>query len=255
MEKHSFSDTPHIDARQRLHTAAAVQTSRTPIQGFSIVCLNFTSPERIMQAPIFPCSFYLSQLHPIQIYELSEILINIPPYKMMLMAQTRTLSDGGCVSERRISRSKMKGEREEKPVSAFLPSGKSIMAGPLQGVLERPLPFPSFVQSYSTLLPGLAGGQLVCGWRRTWELHPSEDRSELQRCFESIAMQKYHCKETWHSVWDVMFLFLQCNVSLHEQHLPIISVHLLRGELTWRSSPHQCVVHQRENHRLKHERH
>lgn len=213
MEKHSFSDTPHIDARQRLHTAAAVQTSRTPIQGFSIVCLNFTSPERIMQAPIFPCSFYLSQLHPIQIYELSEILINIPPYKMMLMA------------------------------------------GPLQGVLERPLPFPSFVQSYSTLLPGLAGGQLVCGWRRTWELHPSEDRSELQRCFESIAMQKYHCKETWHSVWDVMFLFLQCNVSLHEQHLPIISVHLLRGELTWRSSPHQCVVHQRENHRLKHERH
>ena len=86
-EKHSFSDTPHIDARQRLHTAAAVQTSRTPIQGFSIVCLNFTSPERIMQTPIFPCSFYLSQLHPIQIYELSEILINIPPYKMMLMAQ------------------------------------------------------------------------------------------------------------------------------------------------------------------------
>ena len=141
MEKHSFSDTPHIDARQRLHTAAAVQTSRTPIQGFSIVCLNFTSPERIMQAPIFPCSFYLSQLHPIQIYELSEILINIPPYKMMLMAQTRTLSDGGCVSERRISRSKMKGEREEKPVSAFLPSGKSIMAGPLQGVLERPCRF------------------------------------------------------------------------------------------------------------------
>ena len=67
-----------------------------------------------MQAPIFPCSFYLSQLHPIQIYELSEILINIPPYKMMLMAQTRTLSDGGCVSERRIRRSKMKGEREKR---------------------------------------------------------------------------------------------------------------------------------------------
>lgn len=69
------------------------------------------------------------------------------------------------------------------------------MAGPLQGVLERPLPFPSFVQSYSTLLPGLAGGQLVCGWRRTWESHPSEDRSELHRCFECIAMQKYHCRQ------------------------------------------------------------
>ena len=112
------------------------------------------------------------------------------------MAQTRTLSDvGGCVSERRIRRSKTKGEREEKPVSAFLPSGKSIMAGPLQGVLERPLPFPSFVQSYSTLLPGLAGGQLVCGWRRTWESHPSEDRSELHRCFACIAMQKYHYRQ------------------------------------------------------------
>lgn len=113
------------------------------------------------------------------------------------MAQTRTLSNVGwvCVSERRIGRSKTKGEREKKPVSAFLPSGKSIMAGPLQGVLERPLPFPSFVQSYSTLLPGLAGGQLVCGWRRTWELHPSEDRSELHRCFACIAMQKYHCRQ------------------------------------------------------------
>ena len=105
---------------------------------------------------------------------------------------------GGCVSERRIRRgksTKRKGEREEKPVSAFLPSGKSIMAGPLQGVLERPLPFPSFVQSYSTLLPGLAGGQLVCGWRRTWESHPSEDRSELHRCFACIAMQKYHYRQ------------------------------------------------------------
>lgn len=80
-------------------------------------------------------------------------------------------------------------------MSAFLPSGKSIMVGPLQGMLERPLPFPSFVQSYSTLLPGLAGGQLVCGWRRTWESHPSEDRSELHRCFECIAMQKYHYRQ------------------------------------------------------------
>ena len=99
------------------------------------------------------------------------------------------------MSERRIGRSKTKGEREKKPVSAFLPSGKSIMAGPLQGVLERPLLFPSFVQSYSTLLPGLAGGQLVCGWRRTWELHPSEDRSELHRFCEGIAVQKYHCRQ------------------------------------------------------------
>ena len=99
------------------------------------------------------------------------------------------------MSERRIRRSKTKGEREEKSVSAFLPSGKSIMAGPLQGVLERPLPFPSFVQSYSTLLPGLAGGQLVCGWHRTWELHPSEDLSELHRFCEGIAMQKYHYRQ------------------------------------------------------------
>ena len=40
-----------------------------------------------------------------------------------------------------------------------------------------------------------AGGQLVCGWRRTWELHPSEDRSELHRCFACIAMQKYHYRQ------------------------------------------------------------
>ena len=66
------------------------------------------------------------------------------------------------------------------------------MVGPLQDVLERPLPFPSFVQSYSTLLPGLTGGQLVCGWRRTWELHPSEDRSELPPLREeAVAGQKY----------------------------------------------------------------
>lgn len=118
------------------------------------------------------------------------------------MAQTRTLSDAGwvCESVRRIRhREWMKAQserkREEKPVSAFLPSGKRIMAGPLQGVLEWPLPFPSFVQSYSTLLPGLAGGQLVCGWRRTWELHPSEDHSELHRLLVSVAMQKYHCRQ------------------------------------------------------------
>ena len=86
-------------------------------------------------------------------------------------------------------------KREETPVSAFLPSGKRIMAGPLQGVLERPLPFPSFDQSDSTPLPGLAGGQLVCGWHRTWELHPSEDLSELHRLLVSVATQKYHCRQ------------------------------------------------------------
>ena len=118
------------------------------------------------------------------------------------MAQTRTLSDAGwvCESVRRIrhrewTKAQSERKREEKPVSAFLPSGKRIMVGPLQDVLERPLPFPSFVQSYSTLLPGLAGGQLVCGWRRTWELHPSEDLSELHRLLVSVAMQKYHCRQ------------------------------------------------------------
>ena len=40
-----------------------------------------------------------------------------------------------------------------------------------------------------------AGGQLVCGWRRTWELHPSEDLSELHRLLVSVAMQKYHCRQ------------------------------------------------------------
>ena len=118
------------------------------------------------------------------------------------MAQTRTLSDAGwvCESVRRIrhrewTKAQSERKREEKPVSAFLPSGKRIMVGPLQDMLERPLPFPSFVQSYSTLLPGLAGGQLVCGWRRTWELHPSEDLSELHRLLVSVAMQKYHCRQ------------------------------------------------------------
>ena len=57
------------------------------------------------------------------------------------------------------------------------------------------LPFLSFAQSYSTLLPGLLGGQLDCGWRRTWELHPSEDLSELHRLLVSVAMQKYHCRQ------------------------------------------------------------
>ena len=69
-------------------------------------------------------------------------------------------------------------------------------------VMAEPPRFPgtaravlSFVQSYSTLLPGLLGGQLVCGWRRTWELHPSEDLSELHRFCEGIAVQKYHCRQ------------------------------------------------------------
>ena len=87
----------------------------------------------------------------------------------------------------------MRGRESAAP--AFLPSGKKIMAEPLQGVLERPLPLPSFVQSYSTPLPGLAGGQLVCGWHRTWVTNPSEDLSELHRLLVSVAMQKYHCRQ------------------------------------------------------------
>ena len=69
-----------------------------------------------------------------------------------------------------------------------------VMAG-RPGFPERPTPFPSFVQSYSTLLPGLAGGQLVCGWHRTWVTNPSEDLSELHRLLVSVAMQKYHCRQ------------------------------------------------------------
>ena len=75
---------------------------------------------------------------------------------------------------------------------ALIPDGtntgaaeRSNWGGP--GFPERPTPFLSFVQSYSTLLPGLMGGQLVCGGRRTWELHPSEDLSELHRFCEGIA--------------------------------------------------------------------
>ena len=65
---------------------------------------------------------------------------------------------------------------------------------------ERPanralLPVLSFAQSYSTLLPGLSGGQLACGGRRTWESHPSEDLSELHRWFEAVAVQKYHYRQ------------------------------------------------------------
>ena len=106
------------------------------------------------------------------------------------MAQTRVLRKGviGGVGSRHV-----RGRENAAP--AFLPSGKRIMARPPQGVLERPLPFPSFVQSYSTLLPGLAGGQLVCGWHRTWVINPSEDLSELHRFCEDIAMQKYHNRQ------------------------------------------------------------
>ena len=79
---------------------------------------------------------------------------------------------------------------------------------------ERPanralLPVLSFAQSYSTLLPGLSGGQLACGGRRTWESHPSEDLSELHRLLVSVAMQKYHCRQmrSWRDslprlLWD-----------------------------------------------------
>ena len=86
----------------------------------------------------------------------------------------------------------MRGERKRSTrVSAI--RQRSWRGRP--GFPERPTPFLSFAQSYSTLLPGLLGGQLVCGWRRTWELHPSEDLSELHRWFEAVAVQKYHYRQ------------------------------------------------------------
>ena len=109
------------------------------------------------------------------VYELSEILMCTPPcsdifYRDILMAQTQT-------------------SREGNTTPGSLPSSKGHgRAGTAHAV-------SAIYQSYSTLLPGLMGGQLVCGWRHTWELHPSEDRSELHRCFECIAMQKYHCRQ------------------------------------------------------------
>ena len=105
------------------------------------------------------------------------------------MAQTRVLRKGviGGVGSKYV-----RGERKRSTrVSAI--RQRSWRGRP--GFPERPTPFLSFAQSYSTLLPGLLGGQLVCGWRRTWELHPSEDRSELHRCFACIAMQKYHYRQ------------------------------------------------------------
>ena len=89
---------------------------------------------------------------------------------------------------------KRKEERRETSVRVSAIRQKNY-GGAAPRRVGAALPFPSFDQSYSTLLPGLAGGQLVCGWRRTWESHPSEDRSELHRCFECIAMQKYHYRQ------------------------------------------------------------
>ena len=118
--------------------------------------------------------------------------MSIPPLAVVLISDG-TNTDAAERGNRGVG-SRYVRERENA-APAFLPSGKRIMAGPLQDVLERPLPFPSFVQSYSTPLPGLAGGQLVCGWHRTWESHPSEDLSELHRFCEGIAMQKYHNRQ------------------------------------------------------------
>ena len=88
---------------------------------------------------------------------------------------------------------KRKEERRETSVRVSAIRQRSWRGRP--GFPERPTPFLSFVQSYSALLPGLLGDQLVCGWHRTWESHPSEDLSELHRLLVSVAMQKYHCRQ------------------------------------------------------------
>ena len=62
-------------------------------------------------------------------------------------------------------------------------------------------------------------------------------------------------KETWHSVWDVMFLFLQDNVLLHGRHPPAIAVHFAAVELTQQSLADQCVMRRRGNRLLKREKH
>ena len=69
-------------------------------------------------------------------------------------------------------------------------------------VMAGPPRFPGTAHAVSVVCPVLfdttsrtGGGQLVCGWHRTWESHPSEDRSELHRLLVSVAMQKYHCRQ------------------------------------------------------------
>lgn len=62
-------------------------------------------------------------------------------------------------------------------------------------------------------------------------------------------------EETWHSVWDVMFLFLQGNVLLHRRYPPAIAVHFAAVELTQQLLDDQCVMRRRENHLLKREKH
>lgn len=128
------------------------------------------------------------------------------------MAQTRTLSDAGwvCESVRRIrhrewTKAQSERKREEKPVSAFLPSGKRIMVGPLQDVLERPLPFPSFVQSYSTLLPGLRAVKRTGAWQRPAGLSPPEDLSSCPHCLRLwldrlfLPGKRDHCEAGCHA--------------------------------------------------------
>ena len=62
-------------------------------------------------------------------------------------------------------------------------------------------------------------------------------------------------RETWHSVRDVMFLFLQGNVLPHGRRPPVIAVHFAAVELTQQLLADQCVMRRRENHLLKREKH
>lgn len=123
----------------------------------------------------------------------------------------------------------------------LLPSDSVHPAGAPQ-FTERPLPFLSFAQSYSTLLPGLSGGQLDCGWRRTWELHPSEDLSELHRLLASVAMQKYHCRQmgSWRDglpkpLWDERVSL--CTLCLETSLTRSVPVQVVMAR-----SPHRCPL-------------
>ena len=116
------------------------------------------------------------------------------------MAQRRALEIGRKERREEVRvLKKAQGKVKQKQQCPHFCHQVICVAGPFRLCLhmfpERPLPFLSFAQSYSTLLPGLSGGQLACGGRRTWESHPSEDLSELHRCFGCIAMQKYHYRQ------------------------------------------------------------
>ena len=113
------------------------------------------------------------------------------------------------------------------------------------GFPERPTPFLSFVQSYSTLLPGLMGGQLVCGGRRTWELHPSEDLSELHRLLVSVAMQKYHCRQTRSWRGSLPRLLLDERVSLGTFRFGACIDTGDPVQVVMARSPHRCPLFRR----------